>query len=179
MQDKHELRRRYFTNMSRAFASLCTVYARVMDENISPLHRTFDVVNNRGIWFQTEFPTLSDGYSSVYQIDAISPDGEVEFTYWARGAACARGADSGGDEDDDGSNEDQNTRDTQGDGVISRDTDQGTHDANKMFKRGADRVAQDDGYPGWWEDDGLDLDPDPDLDPDSDIDEANCEIWET
>lgn len=86
MQDKFDHRRRYFNNMSLAFASMCDVYAMVMDANITPRQNTFDAVNKAGIWFHSEFPVLQRGYgwsrNKVLQIDAISPDGKTLFKYW-------------------------------------------------------------------------------------------------
>lgn len=86
-QNLHGERNEYFSNMSKAFASMCNVYATVMDANIGPQNRTFDAVNKGGIWFTREFPTLIKGYmeNKVRQIDAISPDGVTRFQYWQSG----------------------------------------------------------------------------------------------
>lgn len=80
----------YFTNMSIAFASMCDVYALVMDKNITPLtEKAFDVVNKLGIWFNDEFCALQRGsvigikQKVVTQIEAISPEGGDPKPYWS------------------------------------------------------------------------------------------------
>lgn len=86
MQKKDTERTIYFQNMSKAFASLCDVFATVMDSGITPETNSFDYVNKAGIWFTMEFPTLQRGYlkNIVYQIEAISEDGATRFNYWTR-----------------------------------------------------------------------------------------------
>ncbi|KAI4622283.1 hypothetical protein J4E83_005025 [Alternaria metachromatica] len=76
-------RTQYYTNMSKAFASLCKVFATVMDASIGPGTDTPGYVNKGGLWFQAEFPVLQE-QNKVLMIDAISPDGKVACTYWTK-----------------------------------------------------------------------------------------------
>lgn len=87
---KEEHKRAYFSNMSIAFASMCDIYALVMDNNITPLtEKAFDVVNKLGIWFNDEFCALQRGsiigmkHKVVTQIEAISPQGGDPKPYWS------------------------------------------------------------------------------------------------
>lgn len=77
--------------MSTAFASLCDIYALVMDANVSPRTASaFDVVNKLGIWFNYEFCALQRGSVVgvkkllVTQIEAISPEGWGPVPYWSK-----------------------------------------------------------------------------------------------
>lgn len=76
-------RTQYYTNMSKAFASLCEVFATVMDASIGPGADTPGYVNKGGLWFQAEFPVLQE-QNKVLMIEAISPDGQVACTYWTK-----------------------------------------------------------------------------------------------
>ncbi|KAH6864945.1 hypothetical protein BKA58DRAFT_235592 [Alternaria rosae] len=76
-------RTQYYTNMSKAFASLCEVFATVMDASIGPGANTPGYVNKGGLWFQAEFPVLRE-QNKVLMIEAISPDGQVACTYWTK-----------------------------------------------------------------------------------------------
>jgi hypothetical protein len=69
--------------MSKAFASLCEVFATVMDASIGPGADTPGYVNKGGLWFQAEFPVLQE-QNKMLMIEAISPDGKVGFTYWTQ-----------------------------------------------------------------------------------------------
>ncbi|KAL1608294.1 hypothetical protein SLS60_003234 [Paraconiothyrium brasiliense] len=89
MQNKED-RRTYFSNMSIAWASLCDIYAMVMDNNVTPTSVACDVVNKMGIWFNGELPALQRGNkvgnknNVVYQIQAISPAGGAPLEYWSK-----------------------------------------------------------------------------------------------
>ncbi|KAI4953058.1 hypothetical protein J4E86_006597 [Alternaria arbusti] len=76
-------RTQYYTNMSKAFASLCEVFATVMDASIGPGADTPGNVNKGGLWFQAEFPVLQE-QNKILMIEAISPDGNVACTYWTK-----------------------------------------------------------------------------------------------
>jgi hypothetical protein len=76
-------RTQYYTNMSKAFASLCEVFATVMDASVGPGADTPGYVNKGGLWFQAEFPVLQE-QNKMLMIEAISPDGKVGFTYWTQ-----------------------------------------------------------------------------------------------
>ncbi|KAH7378238.1 hypothetical protein BKA66DRAFT_550652 [Pyrenochaeta sp. MPI-SDFR-AT-0127] len=141
MQQKYTDQRKYFQNMSKAFASLCDVFATVMDSSITPKNKTFNTVNKAGIWFKTEFPMLRLGYlrNKVNQIEAISPDGLTVFPYWTRKNAAATSA------------EDEETNV----GHISEEVDADMDNLDKV-SNGNDGVNEgdDDGiFPGWWEED--------------------------
>jgi hypothetical protein len=75
--------KQYYTNMSKAFASLCEVFATVMDASVGPGAETAGYVNQGGLWFKAEFPILQE-LNKVLMIEAISPDGNVAFTYWTQ-----------------------------------------------------------------------------------------------
>ena|ERR1700734_215219 len=80
MQDK-EKRKTYFENMSEAMATMCDIFATVMDPNVKkPLLS--------GIWGTVEFPTLknSGNDGTVHQIEAVSPDGKTVAPVWTRGS---------------------------------------------------------------------------------------------
>ncbi|CAO2654108.1 Nn.00g108410.m01.CDS01 [Neocucurbitaria sp. VM-36] len=154
MQKKDTERRKYFQNMSKAFASMCDVFATVMDSGITPKDKTFDSVNKAGIWYKTEFPTLQRGYlnNKVNQIEAISPDGKTVFPYWIRQGVIATSEDD--DADDDKTAKEVN--EALVDSVFGD-----AHNGNK------DEVGddQDDLYPGWWEEDDV-------------LDDKDLENWE-
>jgi hypothetical protein len=97
MQDK-KLQKQYYRNMSTAFASMCDVFATVMDANITPKDNTPDIVNKAGLWFKAEFPMLRQGYwrNRIHRIDAISPDGRTMFPYWTSPSVRAGSADQAG-----------------------------------------------------------------------------------
>lgn len=67
--------------MSKAFASMCHVFATVMDKSIGLDAATVNDVNQNGLWFHAEFPTLQR-LKQVTMIEAISEDGGKRFTYW-------------------------------------------------------------------------------------------------
>jgi hypothetical protein len=97
MQDKKN-QKQYYQNMSKAFASMCDVFATVMDTNINPKDNTPDIVNRAGLWFRAEFPILRQGYwmNKIHRIDAISPDGQTIFPYWTSPSVRAASADEAG-----------------------------------------------------------------------------------
>ena len=80
---------KYFQHMSTAMASMCDVFATVMDKGVSPKTANFDAVRQDGIWYLQEYVQLQQGSlgKKVNQIDAISPDGKTSFTYYSRSAA--------------------------------------------------------------------------------------------
>jgi hypothetical protein len=80
MQDKKK-QIQYYSNMSTAFASMCYVFTTVMDKSIGLDAATADDVNQHGLWFHAEFPTLQR-LKQVSMIDAISEDGGKRLTYW-------------------------------------------------------------------------------------------------
>ena len=94
----------YFQAMSTAMAYMCDVSATVMDRSISPVAKTFGTVNQRGIWYSHEFPTLSKGKATgeaedprgnflrkkVNLIEAISTDEKTSFKYWVRPGVRAK-----------------------------------------------------------------------------------------
>ncbi|RII19177.1 hypothetical protein CUC08_Gglean001841 [Alternaria sp. MG1] len=80
MQDKKK-QTQYYTHMSKAFASMCHVFATVMDKSIGLDAATVNDVNQNGLWFHAEFPTLQR-LKQVTMIEAISEDGGKRFTYW-------------------------------------------------------------------------------------------------
>lgn len=140
MQKKRTDRRMYFENMSKAFASLCDVFATVMDASIAPNNKTFNTVEKAGIWFNTEFPMLQKGYlrNKVNQIEAISPDGSTVFPYWTRTALAATSADDDRTNKKGCANANTNTLK-----AVSSEND----DKNDN--------GQDDLYPGWWDEDDV------------------------
>ncbi|CAN9478573.1 unnamed protein product [Alternaria alternata] len=80
MQDKKK-QTQYYTHMSKAFASMCHIFATVMDKSIGLDAATVNDVNQNGLWFHAEFPTLQR-LKQVTMIEAISEDGGKRFTYW-------------------------------------------------------------------------------------------------
>ncbi|RYN19770.1 hypothetical protein AA0112_g11015 [Alternaria arborescens] len=80
MQDKKK-QTQYYSHMSKAFASMCHVFATVMDKSIGLDAATVNDVNQNGLWFHAEFPTLQR-LKQVTMIEAISEDGGKRFTYW-------------------------------------------------------------------------------------------------
>lgn len=100
----------YFRAMSTAMASLCDVGATVMDVSVGPTKKTFNTVNQKGIWYSHEFPTLQKGAPGggpsdppgnllgrkVNLIEAISVDGKTSFQYWVRPGVKVKGARSEG-----------------------------------------------------------------------------------
>jgi hypothetical protein len=67
--------------MSKAFASMCYVFATVMDKSIARDAATANDVNQHGLWFHAEFPTLQQ-LKKISMIEAISEDGGKRLTYW-------------------------------------------------------------------------------------------------
>ncbi|KAL1794365.1 hypothetical protein ACET3X_007786 [Alternaria dauci] len=80
MQDK-EKQVQYYSTMSKAFASMCYVFAIVMDKSIGLDAATANDVNQHGLWFHAEFPTLQR-LKQVTMIEAISEDGGKRLKYW-------------------------------------------------------------------------------------------------
>ena len=141
MQDKRT-QQQYYQNMSKAFASMCDVFATVMDANITPENNTPDKVNKAGLWFKAEFPMLRQGYwtNKIHQIEAISPDGRTVFQYWKRPSVSATNA------EDEDAYKDWDT-DVQNDDCEEDDDD---HD-ERLEVRGASKHCY--FIPEWWEDD--------------------------
>jgi hypothetical protein len=140
MQDK-KAQKQYYRNMSEAFASMCDVFATVMDANITPGDKTSDTVNKGGLWFNAEFPILRQGYwrNKINQIEAISPDGRTIFQYWKRPSVSVTGTDESAYEDWD--------TDVQDDGC---DDEEHGHDG-RLELRGVSKHCQP--VPEWWEED--------------------------
>lgn len=185
MQQKDTDQRNYFENMSIAFASLCDVFATVMDAGITPKSKTFDAVNKAGIWFKNEFPALQRGYfrNKVYQIEAVSPDGLIVFPYWSRkGMTATHAGDHGAtrvvdhtpdiEDADTGALVTQNSRNfvTR---LWGRSNDVRPRPAAEIVARNevlkeendVEEVYQDDVCLSWWEEDGV-------------LDEEELENWE-
>jgi hypothetical protein len=80
MQNK-ETQTQYYYSMSEAFASMCYVFATVMDKSIARDAATANDVNQHGLWFHAEFPTLQR-LKKITMIEAISEDGGKRLTYW-------------------------------------------------------------------------------------------------
>ncbi|KAG9185991.1 hypothetical protein G6011_02547 [Alternaria panax] len=80
MQDKQK-QIQYYSSMSEAFASMCHVFATVMDKSIGHDAATANDVKQDGLWFRAEFPTLQR-LRQVDMIEAISEDGGRRITYW-------------------------------------------------------------------------------------------------
>lgn len=77
-----------------------------MDVSVGPTKKTFNTVNQKGIWYSHEFPTLQKGAPGntpsdppgnllgrkVNLIEAISVDGKTSFQYWVRPGVKVKGA---------------------------------------------------------------------------------------
>ena len=76
-QDKDK-RQQYFGNMSAAMATMCDVFATVMDVSVDET-KDKEKVNKNGIWYNVEYPTLqkADNEGKVNQIEAMNPDGTI------------------------------------------------------------------------------------------------------
>jgi len=90
MQNKDN-RRAYFVSMSTAMATMCDIFATVMDKEVDQSKDKNKITMN-GIWGKNEFPTLkmSDNVGKVNQVDATNPDGSIVFTFWTRGSTRLR-----------------------------------------------------------------------------------------
>ncbi|KAF2638873.1 hypothetical protein P280DRAFT_64461 [Massarina eburnea CBS 473.64] len=78
--------RKYFANMSKAMAFQCDGFVTVMDKNVNANNKKFSTLIQTGIWYNVEFPQLKTGGfgKKAQQIEAMSPDGKTQFTYWTR-----------------------------------------------------------------------------------------------
>ncbi|RYP05530.1 hypothetical protein DL765_009819 [Monosporascus sp. GIB2] len=88
IMQKKEDRNVYFQNMSTAMATMCDVFATVMDKSVDS-SKDPNGIRMDGIWGQHEFPTLqkSGNEGKVNQIEATNRDGTIVFTFWTRGSS--------------------------------------------------------------------------------------------
>ena len=88
MQDP-TLYRQYFENMSEAMATMCDVFAFVMDKN-------FNQVRMDGIWGRVEFPTLKreeGNQGKVDLVEVLSEDADKVRVFWERDGEGSDGQD--------------------------------------------------------------------------------------
>jgi hypothetical protein len=88
MEDEGK-QRKYFENMSEAYARACKGRVYVMTDDPDKLPES-------GIWHTTEYPTLKSMKKIIDEIIAISLDGKVSVKIWPEDGTCRSDSDSDG-----------------------------------------------------------------------------------